>query len=92
MDNVSGDALPPALIYEGKSRLQSSWVDAVEAEKHQVLFANSVLGWTNNELGLAGLEQVFDGHGSHLTTNFIDFCDGNRILLAIFPPHATHSL
>jgi hypothetical protein len=64
---------------------------------------------TNNELGLAWLEQVFDhptkakarrewrllnldGHGSHLTSDFIDYCDGNRILLAIFPPHATHSL
>ena len=23
---------------------------------------------------------------------FIDYCDRNRILLAIFPPHATHTL
>ena len=35
---------------------------------------------------------ILDGHGSHVSTDFIDFCDGNRILLAIFPPHATHSL
>ncbi|KAF7574132.1 hypothetical protein PtrM4_057550 [Pyrenophora tritici-repentis] len=28
---ASGEALPPALIYEGKAGLQSSWVDDVEA-------------------------------------------------------------
>ena len=106
---ASGEALPPALIYEGKAGLQSSWVDAVETYKHQLFFANSASGWTNNELGLAWLEQVFqrftkekarrqwrllilDGHGSHVTTEFIDFCDANKILLAVFPPHATHTL
>ncbi|CAE7002962.1 DDE 1 multi-domain protein [Pyrenophora teres f. teres] len=35
---------------------------------------------------------ILDGHGSHLTTDFIDFCDANKILLAVFPPHATHTL
>ncbi|KAI1675628.1 DDE-1 domain containing protein [Pyrenophora tritici-repentis] len=79
------------------------------AEQHQVFIANSPTGWTNNELGLAWLQQVFnrytaakarrrwrllifDGHGSHLTAEFIDFCDANRILLVIYPPHSTHSL
>ncbi|KAI1666488.1 DDE-1 domain containing protein [Pyrenophora tritici-repentis] len=104
-----GEALPPALIYQGTSGLQSGWVDAVEVGKHEVFFANSPFGWTNNELGLAWLEQVFDrytkakarrgwrllildGHGSHVTTDFIDFCDGNRIPLALFPPYSTYSL
>jgi hypothetical protein len=106
---TSGEALPPALIYQGTSGIQSSWVDDVEAEQHQVFFANSPSGWTNNNLGLAWLKQVFDRHtrakarrgrrllildgrGSHLTTDFLDFCDTNRILLAIFPPRSTHSL
>ncbi|RYN74719.1 hypothetical protein AA0120_g12237 [Alternaria tenuissima] len=74
-----------------------------------VFLANSPSGWTNNELGLAWLEQVFDrhtkakarrgwrllildGHGSHLTPDFLSFCDANRILLAVFPPHSTHTL
>lgn len=30
--------------------------------------------------------------GSHVTTDLIGFCDTNPILLAIFLPHATHSL
>jgi hypothetical protein len=96
-------------VYQGTSGIQSGWVDAVEVGKHEVFFSNSESGWSNNDVGLAWLEQVFerftkqkarrsyrllilDGHGSHLTTDFIDFCDGNRILLAIFPPHSTHSL
>jgi hypothetical protein len=35
---------------------------------------------------------IFNGHGSHVTSDFIDFCDSNKILLAIFPPYATYSL
>jgi hypothetical protein len=35
---------------------------------------------------------ILDGHGSHVTMDFISFCDANKILLMVFPPHATHSL
>lgn len=35
---------------------------------------------------------ILDGHGSHVTMEFIEFCDQNRILLAIYPPHSTHTL
>lgn len=35
---------------------------------------------------------IVDGHGSHVTADFIEYCISNRILLAIFPPHSTHSL
>lgn len=104
-----GSLLPPTLIYEGKAGLQSSWVDDVEAGKHEVFIANSSSGWTNNDIGLAWLEQVFerctaekarrqwrllivDGHGSHLSPQFIDFCYAKKILLAVFPPHSTHTL
>ncbi|KAK1920131.1 hypothetical protein P3342_002427 [Pyrenophora teres f. teres] len=104
-----GSSLPPALIYEGKAGIQSSWVSELQAEIHEVFVANSTSGWTNNELGLAWLEQIFDrftrdkarrrwrllildGHGSHVTSDFINFCGANKILLAVFPPHSTHSL
>ncbi|KNG52820.1 pogo transposable [Stemphylium lycopersici] len=106
---ASGEALPPALIYQGSSGIQSTWVNDVEVGKHEVFFSNSPSGWSNDDLGLAWLEQVFnryttakarqrwrllilDGHGSHITKDFLNFCDANRILLAIFPPHSTHSL
>jgi DDE superfamily endonuclease/Tc5 transposase DNA-binding domain len=35
---------------------------------------------------------ILDGHGSHINMKFIDYCDQNRILLALFPAHATHTL
>jgi hypothetical protein len=74
-----------------------------------VFATSSPSGWTNNEIGLAWLEQVFDrktrlkaqgrwrlliinGHGSHLTQDFLAFCDENKILLFVFPPHSTHTL
>jgi hypothetical protein len=79
------------------------------AEQGEILVSHSPSGWTNNEIGLAWLQQVsdrytkakarigwglliLDSHGSHLTAEFIEFCDAHRILLAIFPPHSTHSL
>jgi hypothetical protein len=33
-----------------------------------------------------------DGYGSHLTMDSITFCDENKIILAVFSPHATHKL
>jgi hypothetical protein len=35
---------------------------------------------------------IVDGHGSHLTEDFIDYCNTNKIHLMVFPPHSTHSL
>jgi hypothetical protein len=106
---ADGTALPPALIFMGNSGVQSGWVEDVLVGEHQVFIGNSPSGWSNNDLGLAWLEQVFDraskdksrrrwrllildGHGSHVTRDFIEYCDANKILLAIFPPHSTHSL
>jgi hypothetical protein len=35
---------------------------------------------------------LLDSHGSHLTMDFITFCDENKIILAMFSPHATHKV
>jgi hypothetical protein len=35
---------------------------------------------------------IVDGHGSHLTMRFISFCDRNKIMIAVYPPHSTHTL
>jgi hypothetical protein len=35
---------------------------------------------------------IVDGHGSHITMAFLNFCNQQKILLAIFPPHSTQSL
>ena len=107
---ADGTALPPSLIYQATNKdIQSSWVEDIKAGTHTVHVSSSPSGWTNNDLGLAWLEQVFDrytkakarrsyrllildGHGSHITMDFINYCDQHRILLAILPPHSTHTL
>ncbi|KAJ6256465.1 hypothetical protein Dda_8327 [Drechslerella dactyloides] len=35
---------------------------------------------------------ILDGHGSHVSTAFIDYCRQQRILLLCLPPHSTHYL
>jgi hypothetical protein len=107
---ADGSHIEPSLIYQSVSgSIQNSWLQAFNPDDHRVHFASSPSGWTNNELGLAWLKQVFDrstkpkarqsyqllildGHGSHLTMDFIEYCDRNRILLAVYPPHSTHTL
>jgi hypothetical protein len=107
---ADGSHIEPSLIYQSASgSIQDSWLQAFNPDDHRVHFASSPSGWTNNELGLAWLKQVFDrstkpkagrsyrllildGHGSHLTMDFIEYCDHNRILLAVYPPHSTHTL
>ncbi|KAF2647117.1 CENP-B protein, partial [Lophiostoma macrostomum CBS 122681] len=35
---------------------------------------------------------IVDGYGSHLTMDFIDYCNRNRILLAIYLPYTIYTL
>jgi hypothetical protein len=53
---TSGEALPPAIIYESTSGIQSTWVDGLVAKQHEVFIFHSATGWSNNDLGLAWLQ------------------------------------
>lgn len=35
---------------------------------------------------------IVDGHGSHISRAFLTYCYLHKILVAIFPPHSTHTL
>ena len=107
---ADGSAIPPGVVYASANQsIQPSWVQDIEPGKHQIHVTSSTPGWSNDDIGLAWLEQVFDrytrrkarrqyrllildGHGSHLSTEFIEYCYSHRILLFVFPPHSTHSL
>lgn len=106
---ADGRCLDPALIYPSTvGNIQDRWVDNIDLDQHHAFVTSTESGWSNNDIGLAWLEQVFDrltkqdsgrwrllivdGHGSHVTDDFIAYCDSNRILLAIYPPHSTHRL
>jgi hypothetical protein len=101
---ADGTALPPGIIYQSdNSTLQAPWVAEIDTEKHNCFISSSPSGWTNNELGLVWLEQVFErctkqkarlgrdwrllilnGHGSHLTFEFLEYCKAHRILVVCF--------
>jgi hypothetical protein len=105
-----GSVLSPSLIFKAANgAIQTSWVDAVRAGNHSVFTTSSPSGWSNNDIGLHWLKEVFeretrrhastgyrllllDGHGSHVTMDFINYCHDHKILLAVYPPHATHTL
>jgi hypothetical protein len=58
---ANGSALDPAIIYQSASgSLQDSWLQAFDPNVHRAHFASSPSGWTNNNVGLAWLKQVFD--------------------------------
>ena len=107
---ADGTALPPGVIFASKNTtIRARWVAEIDPETHPIHATSSPTGWTNNDIGLAWLTQVFDrytkakarqsyrllivdGHGSHLTREFIEYCHQNRIILAILPPHSTQTL
>ena len=35
---------------------------------------------------------LVDGHSSHLTVEFLEYCHRHKILLGVYPPHSTHTL
>jgi hypothetical protein len=35
---------------------------------------------------------ILDGHSSHVTSSFFEYCLRYRILLLVYPPHSTHTL
>jgi hypothetical protein len=87
--------LPTGIIYASQnSTLRDTWVAGIKAGMHDVFVGSTSSGWSNNDVGLAWLEQVYDcctkkkvrygrdrrllivdGHGSHLTMDFINYCD-----------------
>ena len=58
---ADGSALPPGLIFTGKDNtILNSWVEDIEPGKYHVHVTATLLGKTNNKVGLAWLEQLFE--------------------------------
>jgi hypothetical protein len=103
--NAAGWSVPPFLIFAGQYHL-SAWYEA-EIPREWVI-AVSDNGWTNNELGVAWLKHfdthtktrvigtrrllILDGHKSHHSLEFQEFCKENNIYTLCMPPHSSHLL
>jgi hypothetical protein len=58
---ADGSSLPPALIYAAaEGAIRSSWVEDIKAGEHEVFVLSSPTDWSNDNVSLAWLEQVFD--------------------------------
>ena len=102
--NASGWSLPPFMILAGKLH-QAGWYQDLPPEWAVALSDN---GWTTNELGLEWVKHfnrhtesrtqgayrllILDGHESHATPEFDQFCKDNKIITLCMPPHTSHLL
>lgn len=98
----AGISIPPYIILTGKVHL-AAWYET-NLPKNYVL-ACTDNGFSNNIIGLSWLEHfnkhtftnqsrllIIDGHDSHISTEFIDYCYNHNIWPLCLPPHTTHLL
>jgi hypothetical protein len=104
--NSTGYAVPPYLIIAGKTHLDS-WYDEVEFPP-QWRASVSQNGWTTNELAMDWVRHfeeftaprklgvyrllVLDGHESHHSDEFEEYCKAHNIITLCMPPHSSHIL
>ena len=104
--NAKGWAIPPFIIFQGKHHL-SAWYKELSIP-HDWVINVSENGWTNNELGLEWLKHfdkhtkertvgcyrllVLDGHESHNSVKFHQYCEDHKIITLCMPPHSSHLL
>ncbi|KAI1517386.1 transposase [Pyrenophora tritici-repentis] len=104
--NATGWAIPPFIIFKGKNHL-SAWYKEDNLPRDWVI-AVSENGWTTNKLGLEWLKHfdahtkkrtvgnyrllIIDGHESHDSLDFQQYCKDHNIITLCMPPHSSHLL
>ena len=104
--NSMGYAVPPYIIVAGKNHLDS-WYDESDFPPYWRTGV-SQNGWTTNELGLDWIRHfekstslrklgvyrllVLDGHESHHSDEFEEYCREHNIVTLCMPPHSSHLL
>jgi len=99
----TGDVLPPYIIFKGK-QVQKAWLDPIKDGRTTLWVSDN--GWTTNEIGCQWLEAfdrhtqpqsqglhrllLLDGHESHVSIDFIEYCQSHNIIALCLPPHSTH--
>jgi hypothetical protein len=102
--NAKGWAIPAFLIFKAHHHL-SAWYKE-EDLPHDWVIGVSDNGWTTNKLGLDWLKHfdrhtkertigthrllIIDGHESHDSLEFQQYCKDNKIIALCLPPHSSH--
>lgn len=105
--SATGKSLPPLVIFKGQS-VQQQWFPQDLAPYASWKFTATENGWITDSTAVEWLEKVFipgsqpatpeprllivDGHGSHVTTDFMWLCFRHNIRLLFLPPHTSHVL
>ena len=102
--DARGWAIPPFIVFEGKLHQMTLYRTGIPVTWRIAVSDN---GWTKDRLGLEWIQHfhkntkhckgkwrllIFDGHGSHQTAEFRDFCLQNCILTLCMPACTCHIL
>lgn len=104
--SATGEYLPAYIVLAGQNH-QSRWYQQPELHNDTVI-ETSPTGYTNDQISFRWLQHfeeyskaksyggwrllILDGHGSHHTIEFIQFCEDHNIIPFGLPPHTTHLL
>jgi DDE superfamily endonuclease/Tc5 transposase DNA-binding domain/helix-turn-helix, Psq domain len=104
--NSVGYAIPPFLVVAGKNHLES-WYNEVDFPPEWRAGVTSN-GWTTNEMAMEWIRHfeefttprklgvyrllVLDGHESHHSIDFEEYCKKHNIVTLCMPPHSSHLL
>ena len=104
--NSQGWTVPPFVIVAGKNHL-TSWYQNSGFPANWVI-AVTDNGWTTNEKGMDWIRHfekhtrprtvgsyrllILDGHESHHSDEFEEYCKENNIVTLCMPPHSSHIL
>lgn len=104
--NAIGWSLPPFIIFKGKQHINTWYDDPTDIEDWVI--GVSANGWTTNEHGVAWLKYfdaytkartkgiyrllIIDGHESHNSVEFRDYCKEAKIITLQMPSHSSHLL
>jgi len=102
--SMDGTSLPPLIIFKGKT-LSSRWIPS-NTPRNWFFSCNTEGWTSNEHMKKWLVEDfepntrdkangqmrllIFDGHGSHTTSDVIRHCILNKIKLALLPPHSSH--
>lgn len=102
--NSEGWSVPPILVVQGVNHLANWYTEG--GLPHNWVIKPTSNGWTNNETGLEWLKHfdkhtksrtqgpyrmlVLDGHESHESVDFQEYCKANNIITLCLPPYSSH--
>ena len=100
----NGFAVPPFLVVQGKYHLASWYTEGGLPDSWSITTTSN--GWTDNQTGLEWVQHfdkhtksrttgayrmlILDGHESHVSAPFEEFCRENKIVSICLPPHSSH--